>query len=76
MIIKILTLTRIKWAKIKGVGRGLTLTIIILHPHKNFRERVQKEKRWQEQDKIGRHHCSTIVGTHIIKGTRNEDAQF
>jgi hypothetical protein len=47
MIVKILTLTRIKGAKTKGVGRGeerrrgLTLTRIIFCHHKNFRERIQ-----------------------------------
>jgi hypothetical protein len=47
--------------------RGLTLTRIILHHHKNYTS-SKKGKRWQEQDKTGRHHCSALAGNALYKG--------
>jgi hypothetical protein len=43
MIVKIYRDERGKNKKSRG-RRGLTLTKIILHHHKNFRERIQKGK--------------------------------
>jgi hypothetical protein len=48
--------------------RGLTLTRIILHHHKNFREHVKKGKKWSEQGKIGCRHYSTLAGNAHYKG--------
>jgi hypothetical protein len=57
MIVKILTLTRIKGAKTKGVGRGEEERT---NPYKNYtspptrilESTSKKGKRWQEHGKI------------------------